>query len=503
MSGVLMLSVSGCRGVVGDSLTPETIAGFASAFGSWLRDRAQDRSVTVVLGSDGRKGGHMVRHAAIAGLAGSGCRVMDIGIAMTPTTAVMTDTIARASPGNAVVAGMILTASHNPQQWNGLKCLLAEGGSHGSAACAPPAELANQIIARFKSLVADSGATAKQGVSVGWNAVGDVIRDDSAAQNHVDRVMGALEDAGFAPDAGIIGAGLRVAVDSVNASGVRATRAGLEALGCDEILHINADESGIFPHPPEPTCENLSLPGGLCDAVRESGSDVGFAQDPDADRLAIIDEKGGYIGEEYTLALGAMALLESEVGRGRSTNGATLVTNLSTSRMLDDLAERYGARVLRTPVGEANVVEVMKREDSLAGGEGNGGVIWPRVTYVRDSLAAMALVLWLLSPSGGGKGSKRRLSDLIRSMPAYAIEKRKVDLRSREDSLPAISKIAAAYTSERIDLQDGCRVDFAGRRAWLHVRASNTEPIMRLIAEAPSKRDAESILDEAHALISD
>lgn len=499
---VLMLSVSGCRGLIGQTLTPEVIARFAGSYGSWLRERATARghnSVTVVLGRDGRAGGEMVRTAAVAGLLGAGCDVVDVGVSMTPTTAVMTDRAARdAEAGNlkCSVAGMVITASHNPQQWNGLKCLLAEGGEFGSAACAPEATFANQIIERFRT----TGP-----VNAPWSQIGKLTLDEASAQVHVDRIMGALEDAGFVADAGVIGSGLNVAVDCVNSSGSLGSRLMLEALGCEEIMQLNNEDSGIFPHPPEPTAENLSLPGGLCDAVREIEADVGFAQDPDADRLAIIDETGRYIGEEYTLALGAMALLEAEQRRGENTNGAILVTNLSTSRMLDDVAARYGASVLRTPVGEANVVEIMKSRKALAGGEGNGGVIWPRVTYVRDSLSAMAMILWLLSPAGGGKGRKRKLSEIVRALPRYAIEKRKVDLRRREDSLPAIEKITKAYRAEKVDLQDGVRIDWqtgplAGK-AWLHVRASNTEPIMRLIAEAPTTADAAGMLDAAASVI--
>jgi phosphomannomutase len=504
---VLMLSVSGCRGVVGETLTPEVIARFAGSYGSWLRQRVGGKRVTVVLGRDGRAGGEMVRNAAIAGLAGAGCDSVDIGVAMTPTVAVMTDRYARdaeamgrAGGAPGIVAGMVLTASHNPQQWNGLKCLLAEGGEHGSAACAPAATFAHEIIERFK------GVGGGGPVNVGWREIGKAQLDEASVQVHVDRVLGAIEDAGLCADAGVIGAGMNVAVDCVNASGVVGSRLMLESLGCEEILQLNNEESGLFPHPPEPTLENLSLPGGLCDAVREVEADVGFAQDPDADRLAIIDENGRYIGEEYTLVLGAMAIMEAEQKLTGNAKGQVLVTNLSTSRMLEDVAAKYGARVLRTPVGDANVVEWMKRDKAIAGGEGNGGVIWPRVTYVRDSLSAMALVLWLLSPAGGGRGQKRRLSDLIKSMPSYAIEKRKVDLKRREDSLPAIEKISKAYKSERIDLQDGVRIDWqtgplAGK-AWLHVRASNTEPIMRLIAEAPTKGDSVRILDEAARAIS-
>jgi phosphomannomutase len=430
----------------------------------------------------------------MAGLTGAGCGVVDLGVAMTPTVAVMTDSYARRPGRRGVAAGMVVTASHNPQEWNGLKFLLAEGGEFGSAACAPPAVLANQIIERFKGSGAGGGA-------------GAVETDGEGLVEHTVRVLHAISESGLCAYPERIGEGLKVAVDCVNASGSKGAPAMLEELNCDEVLALHAEESGVFPHPPEPTRENLTLPGGLSEAVRESGSDVGFAQDPDADRLALIDEQGRYIGEEYTLALGAMALLEAAKARKSQSAKAAevLVTNLSTSRMLDDVAAKYGARVIRTAVGEANVVEAMKREKALAGGEGNGGVIWPRVTYVRDSLSAMALTLWLMSPAGGGRGSKRKLSDLVASLPSYAIEKRKVDLARREDATPAIEKIAAAYKDQHVDRQDGAWVDFrqgalAGK-AWLHVRASNTEPIMRLIAEAPTSQQASQLLDEASRII--
>lgn len=494
LMSVLMLSVSGCRGVVGESLTPETVARFAAAYGSWLRQRAAGKRITVVLGRDGRAGGQMTHAAATAGLLAAGCRIADLGVAMTPTTAIMTDFYAR-QEGRApdeYVAGMVLTASHNPQQWNGLKCLLAEGGDFDSAACAPPAGCAEEIIARFRS-----GAGASP-LYVPWHGIGTLTRDDSGTEAHVSRLMHALEESGLTDMASHLGHGVRVAIDSVNGSGSDGARLLLESLGCDEILHLNADDSGLFPHPPEPTRENLSLPGGLCEAVARSECDIGFAQDPDADRLAIIDERGEYIGEEYTLALGALALLS---GRGDTNTPPVLVTNLSTSRMLEDVAARFGGSVIRTAVGEANVVEAMKREHAIVGGEGNGGVIWPRVAYVRDSLTAMALSIWLISPAGAGKGTKRPLSSVVAGMPSYAIHKRKVDLRSREEANPAVVKIAAAYAAHRVDLQDGVRIDFGDRPAWLHVRASNTEPIMRLIAEAPTDAEANAILDEAAAVI--
>jgi len=499
MTDALMLSVSGCRGVLGTTLTAESASRFAAAFASVLCDRAKGKQIVVILGRDGRKGSEVIEFAAMAGLMGAGCRVVNLGVAMTPTVAVMTDTyFQRGASSGEYVAGMVITASHNPQKWIGLKCLFADeaGGGFGSAACAPPAIAANEVIKRFQS---------GQVTNAGWEHAGSAGEDHAGAHEHVERVLWAMEEAGFTPDAGLIGQGLSVAVDSVNASGSSGARDLLESLGVEEILHLGAEDTGIFPHSPEPTKENLSQPGGLCDGVRENESDVGFAQDPDADRLAIIDERGNYIGEEYTLALGVQAILEAERLRGATTNGMTIVTNLSTSRMVEDVAASFGARVIRTAVGEANVVEVMKKEGSVAGGEGNGGVIWPRVTYVRDSLSAMALTLWLMSPAGGGKGKKRKLSDIIRAMPSYAIEKRKVDLGKKEDAAPAIAAISKHFAAERLDTQDGVRVDMmtgpmAGK-AWLHVRASNTEPIMRLIAEAPTVKDANAILDLADKVI--
>lgn len=480
--GELILSVSGCRGVVGESLTPEVAARFAGAFGSLVSERAGG-AAAVVLGRDGRAGGGAVHSAAVAGLAGAGCAVVDLGVASTPSVAVMTDEHARRG---AKAAGMVLTASHNPQEWNGLKCLVAEGGQFGSAACAPGPGLAAELIERFRA-----GRVAWRG----WGGVGASTRDESACEVHVDRVMRAMEESGLCEIAGRVGEGRRVALDSVNGAGATVGRMMLESLSVDEVLHLGADGSGVFPHPPEPTRENLTLRGGLCDAVREGGCEVGFAQDPDADRLAIIDERGEYVGEEYTLALSAWAVLEGMKRAGENPAGRVLATNLSTSRMLDDVAGRYGVMVLRTPVGEANVVEAMKREGALAGGEGNGGVIWPRVAYVRDSMSGMALVLWLMAATG------KSVSELAAALPRYAIEKRKVGLAHREAAAGAVERVARAFEKERVDRSDGVWVDFAARKCWLHVRASNTEPVMRLIAEAPTAAEASRLLDEAGRIV--
>jgi len=475
MASVLMTGVSGCRGVVGESLTPEVAARFAGAFGSLVRERFPN-AATVALARDGRAGCAVMHHAAIAGLIGAGVHVVDLGVVMTPTAAVMVDKL-------ALAAGMVLTASHNPQEWNGLKCLIATARDEfGSAACAPDAALANEIVARFRD-----GRLAH----ARWDAVGSVARNESSVTTHIERVCAAFEHAGI--DAvEDLGDGRAVVLDSVNASGAEGGMMMLERLGCQEIMHLGGQSTGLFPHVPEPIRENLS---GVIDAAREMDAECAFAQDPDADRLAIIDEKSSYIGEEYTLVLGALALLEAEQRAGRATKGRVLVTNLSTSRMIDDIAARFGARVVRTAVGEANVVEAMKREKALVGGEGNGGVIWPRVTYVRDSLTAMALTLSIL------RSHDRPLSAIVATIPSYAIVKQKVELLRREDAAPGLERLAKHYQTFRVDRQDGVRVDFDEKRAWLHVRASNTEPIMRLIAEAPTEAFAREILNEAGRVV--
>lgn len=351
-------------------------------------------------------------------------------------------------------------------------------------ACAPSAAMAETIIERF-------GEGRIQWASP--KDVSDALIDMEATEAHCGKVLEACEALlgvdSFWDEIARGRAVGRVVLDSVNASSAPADALFFEDTIC-RAVQIHGEATGLFPHPPEPTAENLSGSGGLCEAVRGLRADMGFAQDPDADRLAIVDERGVYIGEEYTLVLAAEAVLSA---MGPHAEGQVLCANLSTSRMLDDVAARHGARVIRTPVGEANVVEAMKHHNAVIGGEGNGGVIWPAVTYVRDSLSAMALVLALRARTG------RTISQLVASMPAYAIEKRKAPLARKEDALPAINRIAGRYQNQRVDLQDGVRVEFADR--WVHVRASNTEPILRLIAEAPAKEQASALLDEVAAIV--
>lgn len=459
----LMLSVSGCRGVVGQSLTPERIVRFAGAFAAWLyetRRGAGDDPITIIIGRDGRCGGEIVQRLATGALAMAGCRVVDLGVAMTPSVGIMVEQ-------HEADGGLVITASHNGQEWNGIKCLTAQGS-------APSQAQADRIIELFRE-----GKTP----TANHAHLGALRADDTAAHAHVARVLNAIE--GVTPVEKIKARRFRVAVDSVNASGSGGARLLLSALGC-EVVHLNCEETGVFPHRPEPVREHLTE---LANATRAQKCDAGFAQDPDADRLAIIDEHGEYIGEEYTLALAAMALLSS----GAGGDGATLATNLSTSRMVDDVAAGSGARVLRTAVGEANVVDRMRADGCALGGEGNGGVIWPAVGWIRDSLSAMALVLALLTREGNS------VSGLVSQTPRYTIVKRKVPIQAGLAAKLA-SEMRVRFAGERVDEQDGVRVDFADG-AWVHVRASNTEPILRLIAEAEDESRANGILDELELLV--
>jgi len=446
----LMLSVSGMRGLVGRSITPSVAARYASAFGSWLCNQVSSGAPHVVLGRDSRPSGQMFEMAAASGLAAVGCRVTRVGILSTPGVAIMAGHL-------SADGGMVITASHNPIIWNGIKALKSDGA-------APPAEQALQIIERFK---ADDFAYAPV------EAIQPCGEDASGVKVHFDKILPHID-----VDA-IRAAKLKVVVDSVNGAGGEEARDLIESLGV-ELIHMYPEPTGLFPHTPEPTRENLTE---LCDRVKQHGAAIGFAQDPDADRLALVDERGSYIGEEYTLALSAMHL----VGKGDQ-----VVANLSTSRMVDDIAAAVGASVVRTPVGEANVAAGMKQCGAALGGEGNGGVIWSRVSGVRDSLVGMALLLEMLAKRG------RPLSELVAQTPAYAIIKDKAN--ASEDLIKQIGPILKdTFSNERIDTQDGVRVDWPDK--WVHVRPSNTEPIIRIIAEAAHAEEARELVHRVRKVL--
>ncbi|MFA9478991.1 phosphoglucosamine mutase [Phycisphaerales bacterium AB-hyl4] len=439
----LMLSVSGARGIVGQSLTPTMIARYAAAVGSWLREQVADRPPHVVLGRDSRPSGPLCEHAAIAGLLGVGCRVTCLGVATTPGVAIMTQHL-------GADGGMVITASHNPIIWNGIKTLRHDG-------VAPPPDQAKQIIDRFHDDRIDY---------VDVESLQPVAYNDDTPRVHRDAILPHIDASA------IRNAKLKVVVDGVHGAGGMETAAMLEALGV-ACVHKYADPTGRFPHPPEPTAEHLTE---LCELVPTHGAAVGFAQDPDADRLAIVDEQGRYIGEEYTLALCARHVLKA---------GQVAAANLSTSRMLDDVAAAVDGRVVRTPVGEANVAAGMQQYQASIGGEGNGGIILPKVSYVRDSLVGIALVLEMLAKR------QKPLSEIVAETPSYAILKDKVPVD------PELVKklgptLRGAFADAQVDDQDGVRLDWADR--WVHVRPSNTEPILRLIAEARDDDTAQALL---------
>ncbi len=455
-----MLSVSGCRGIVGDSLTDDTIRRYVRAFSGWLRERSLEGPV--VLACDGRRGGDALRAVAGDALQDEGWDVIDIGVATTPTVGVLVR-----SRGGA--GGLTLTASHNPAEWNGLKPIDATGA-------APHPEDVGRLIELFHA--DDGGASGAPR--------GSIKTDPGAASVHVGVVLEAIER--VCPLETIRERRFGVVVDSVNASGAEGARELLEALGC-ELTHLHATGSGVFPHTPEPTADNLRE---LTSEITKAGADIGFAQDPDADRLAIIDAGGRYVGEEYTLVLACRAMLEA----GAAGDEPVLAANLSTSRMIDDVAASLGARVERSAVGEANVVRTMRGHACVIGGEGNGGVIWRDIVDIRDSLGSMALVLALMARTGKG------VAALVDEQPAYAIAKRKAPLpegMTVEELVEVSTKPFASRPDARVSDIDGVRVDFEadGGEAWIHVRPSNTEPIVRLIAEAPTSAGADAILDEA------
>ncbi len=434
----LIMSVSGVRGIVGETMTPTLAAEMGAAFGSHLGGG------TVVVGRDSRASGPMLNGCLVGGLLASGVHVVDLGVVTTPGVAIM---IAE----HSVAGGVVLTASHNPAPWNGIKFLTSQG-------FAPPPEDAEKIFARYRE---------KRFALVGADRVGRSSLDDSTHERHIARVFEVLA-------VEKIKAGrVKVVLDSVNGAGCVGGRMLLDRLGC-EVVQINGEPNGLFAHTPEPTAANLT---GLCDAVRQHGADIGFAQDPDADRLAVVDDKGRYIGEEYTVALAAKYRLGQQPG--------PIAVNLSTSRMVDDLAAAVGgaAVIHRTRVGEANVAAAVIEAGCILGGEGNGGVIDPRVVSVRDSFAGMGLVLNLLADEG------RPLSQIVDAMPSYVMIKEKFEIdRAKIDAWLRRAAEELDGTSNDVD---GLRIDWP--EGWVHLRPSNTEPIARVIAEAADEATAQAL----------
>lgn len=437
-----ILSVSGLRGVLGDGLDADYVTAFAAGVGTWAKGG------TVVLSRDGRATGEMLRHAALAGLTATGCRVVDAGVAATPTVGVLVSHLKAA-------AGLQITASHNPVEWNGMKPFRPIGGVFDEAA-------GKELVA-----ILDERSFAYQP----HDRLGSVETFADPAGPHFERVLRLVNVEAIRKRK------FKVVLDCNHGSGaVAGPRLLGELLGC-EVTVLGGTPDGRFAHPPEPLEGNLQ---GLCEAVRRHGSDVGFAQDPDADRMAIVDNDGRYIGEELTLALALDHVLPRRKG--------PVVVNGSTSRVTADIAAKHGCEFHRSYVGEAHVVAKMKEVGAAIGGEGNGGVIDPQVGLVRDSFVSMAYVLDGLSERGGA------LSDWVDGLPKYVIVKDKVRCE-REKVAAATGALRKAFGDAQASEGDGLRLDWPSR--WVQVRASNTEPILRVIAEAPTAADAEALCGRA------
>src|SRR5213593_3373464 len=461
MTDTLMVGVSGIRGIVGKDLTDEVVGRYARAFGRW----AKARKPVVVVGRDARESGPAFERAVVDGLGSVGCAVVKVGLVPTPT-------VQLAVEHHAAGGGIAITASHNPIEWNALKFIGPDGifldGADG---------------ARVAKLAADPSGSGKR-------EAGNVTADPDAVARHLDAVLKLP-----AVDVeGIRARKFTVALDAVRGAGGPVMRALLERLGC-EVAGINLETDGRFPRSPEPVPENL---GGLSTLVKRAGAALGIAVDPDVDRLAIVDENGTAIGEDYTLAFAVRAVLHGMRDAGSGMR-RVVVCNLSTSLVVEDAARDCGAEVVRTPVGEVHVARAILRLAADIGGEGNGGVMYPALHAGRDAPVAAALLLTLLARSG------KRVSELVAAAPRYTIVKAKVErgAGSREQGLTRVyAELQRRFPDARADTQDGLRL--AWRDRWLHVRPSNTEPIIRLIAEAPSGAKggggAQELVDEARRI---
>jgi phosphomannomutase len=433
----LIVSVSGIRGIVGDGLSPVPALAFAAALGTY------HRGGRMVLCRDSRPSGMMLGHAVRAGLLGTGCDVVDLGIAPTPTCGLAVTRLGAAG-------GIQITASHNPAPWNGLKLF----GGDGAVLSAARGKEVKEIYA--------SG----QFRQVPWDKLGKLTDNTQALAWHRERVLELIDTAAIRKR------GLRAFLDANGGAGGPLGQALLESLGCAPVVMGGAPD-GNFEHPPEPLAENL---GSVLSRVPREKADLGCVLDPDADRLAIIDERGRYIGEELTLALAVLCRL----GQARGP----VVINMSSSRVVEDIARDFNVPCYRSAVGEANVVEKMRAVGAVIGGEGNGGVIDPRVGWVRDPFIGMGLVLELLVKK------QKTLSALVAELPNYAIVKNKYEIA--RDGLPELyAKLQKHWPEAEANHVDGLRLGWKDR--WVHIRSSNTEPIVRVIAEAPLPADAETL----------
>ena len=434
----LKISISGVRGVIGESLTPTLLTRFAQAFGTYVG------LGTIVIGRDPRTSGEMVKQAVIAGLLSSGCRVIDIGVCPVPTIQLLVR-------HHRAHGGIAITASHNPAEWNALKFIGDDGLFLNSGKAREMLDIYHQ------------GEYTK----VAGGEMREVEEMPGATDLHIQKILDVL---GPLPPST---KPLRVVLDACNGAGSLVGPKLLERLGV-EVIPINVTPNGLFPRPAEPLAENL---GDLCAAVKEHGANIGFAQDMDADRLAIVSEQGIPIGEDYTLVLATLYVLGRELG--------PVVANLSSSSVLQEVAKRFDCPLFLTRIGEVNVTEEMQKENAVVGGEGNGGVIYPRINFARDSLVGMALVLHLLAETG------QTITELVNSFPSFSLIKEKLLCPSNKISA-VLRMLRHEYGDYPLDVRDGVKVILPN--GWFLVRGSNTEPIIRVMAEAANEATAREII---------
>ena len=446
----LIKSISGIRGTIGgvvaDNLTPIDVVKFASAYGAWLKQQRDKDNYVVVVGRDARISGEMIQNLVMHTLVGMGIHVVDLGLSTTPTVEV-------AVPLEHADGGIILTASHNPKQWNALKLLNVKGEFLS-------AEDGKQILELSES------------ASLSFNDV-DSLGKITINQAYIDLHIDEILDLPLVNKKAIEAAKFKVVVDGVNSTGGIAVPLLLERLGVHAVK-LYCEPNGHFPHNPEPLKEHL---GDLSEKVVKEHADFGIVVDPDVDRLAFMDEKGEMFGEEYTL----VAVADYVLGQ---TPGNT-VSNMSSTRALKDITEKHGGSYQASAVGEVNVVELMKKTNAIIGGEGNGGIIYPELHYGRDALVGIALFLSLLADK------RISVSELRKSYPSYFMSKQKIELTPGLDVDGILKTIEQRYASEKISIIDGVKIDF--EKGWVHLRKSNTEPIIRIYTEAGSQYDADAL----------
>jgi phosphomannomutase len=448
----LIKSISGIRGTIGgkrgNNLSPEDVLLYTASYATWLKENREANKLTVVIGRDARISGELVANLVASAFMSLGIDVVDLGLSTTPT-------VELAVPLEKADGGIIITASHNPTEWNALKLLNAKGEFLSSADGQRIIEIANNADFEYSQVL----------------ELGKRRYNDTYLNKHIEHILEIPQ----VNKKAILGRKLKIVVDAVNSTGGIFVPELLRKLGIEDVVEIFCEPSGLFPHNPEPLAKNLIE---LSKKVVDNSADLGIAVDPDVDRLVFVQEDGVLFGEEYTLVAVADYILSATPGN--------TVSNLSSTRALRDVTERHGGKYIASSVGEVNVVEKMKQYNAVIGGEGNGGVIFPDSHYGRDALVGIALFLSHLSTWRDGK---QRMSDLRASYPEYFMSKNKIELEKDMDVQGILDKLEQVYSGDTINTEDGLKIDFA--EEWVHLRKSNTEPIIRIYSESKSQEMAD------------